>query len=203
MKKVAVLASGNGSNLQAILNAAAGGGIRNAYVALVISDRKDAYALERARQRDVPVKYFPARDYGSREEYDRALVAYLRDMEIDLVVLAGFMRLLSPVFVNAFPHRIMNIHPSLLPAFPGAHGVEDALCHGVKITGVTVHFVDEGTDTGPIVLQGAVAVYDNDTAETLRERIHKLEHGLYPKAISLWAQGRIKIEGRRCMISDK
>lgn len=202
MKRIAVLASGSGSNLQAIMDAVDSGKIRGAEVAVVVSDRKNAYALERARLRNVPVKYLSAKNFASREEYDRALVTYLEEEQIDLVVLAGFMRLLTPYFVLAFHHRILNIHPSLLPSFPGAHGVTDALDYGVKVTGCTVHFVDEGMDTGPILLQEAVEIRDDDTAESLHERIHTLEHRLYPKAIDLWVQGKIRLQGRRCMIHD-
>lgn len=202
MKKIAVLASGSGSNLQAILDAIERGDIRGAQVAVVVSDRKNAYALERARQRNIPVKHLSGKSYVSREEYDRDLVTYLEEMQTDLVVLAGFMRLMTPYFVLAYQNRIMNIHPSLLPAFPGAHGVADALAYGVKVTGCTVHFVDEGMDTGPIIVQEAIPVLDDDTAETLHERIHTLEHRLYPKAIDLWVRGKITIQGRRCVIND-
>jgi phosphoribosylglycinamide formyltransferase 1 len=202
MKRIAVLASGSGSNLQAILDAIEQGDITDAEVAVVISDRKNAYALERAQKHGVPARHLGAKKYTSREEYDWDLVTYLESMEIDLVVLAGFMRLMTPYFVLAFHHRIMNIHPSLLPAFPGAHGVIDALAYGVKVTGCTVHFVDEGMDTGPIILQEAVAICEGDTEGSLLERIHRLEHRLYPRAIDLWVHGKIKIEGRRCIIND-
>lgn len=202
MKKIAVLASGNGSNLQAIIDAVDSGVICGATVALVVSDRKKAYALERARQRNIPAAYFSAKRYASREEYDRALVTYLEERQIDLVVLAGFMRLLTPYFVLCFQHRILNIHPSLLPAFPGTSGVKDALEYGVKVTGCTVHFVDEGMDTGPIILQEALEVRDDDTVESLHQRIHALEHRLYPQAINLWLKGKIKIQGRRCFIDE-
>ncbi|EEG77413.1 phosphoribosylglycinamide formyltransferase [Dethiobacter alkaliphilus] len=202
MKRIAVLASGSGSNLQAIMDAIERRDITNAEVAVVISDRKNAYALERARQKSIPVKHQSSKNYQSREEYDRDLVTYLTEQQIDLVVLAGFMRLMTPHFVAAYPNRILNIHPSLLPAFPGAHSVRDALAYGVKVAGCTVHFVDEGMDTGPIILQEAVPVYDSDTEESLHERIHELEHRLYPRAIELWVQDKIKIEGRRCFIND-
>lgn len=201
-KRIAVLASGSGSNLQAIFEAIDSGEIRDAEVVLVLSDRKEAYALERAKKRNVPTKYIRAKDYASREEFDRHVVCVLEEAQIDLVVLAGYMRLITPVFLSVFKERVLNIHPSLLPAFPGGHGVADALAYGVKISGCTVHFVDEGMDTGPILLQEAVAVYDNDTAEILHERIRKLEHKLYPKAINLWVQGKIKFMGRRCVIDE-
>ncbi|NLZ38690.1 MAG: phosphoribosylglycinamide formyltransferase [Firmicutes bacterium] len=202
MKKIAVLASGNGSNLQAILDAVESGAITGAAVTLVISDKLDAFALKRAAASNVPTKCFLPAEYSTREEYDGALVTYLQAMQIDLVVLAGFMRLLTPYFVAAYPRQIMNIHPSLLPAFPGAHGVADALAYGVKVTGCTIHFVDEGMDTGPIILQEALTINDHDTMESLQQRIHELEHRLYPQAIDLCVRGKIKLEGRRCLIND-
>jgi phosphoribosylglycinamide formyltransferase-1 len=202
MKKIAVLASGNGSNLQAILDAVDSGKIEGGAVTLVVSNRKNAYALERARIKGIQTKYLSALRYSSREEYDRDLVTYLEEQEIDLVILAGFMRLLSHYFVLAFNHRILNIHPSLLPAFPGGHGVEDAIAYGVKVSGCTVHFVDEGMDTGPIILQEAVSVLEEDTAESLHQRIHALEYKLYPRAIDLWVRGKLKIQGRRCIIDE-
>lgn len=201
-KRVAVLVSGSGSNLQAILEAMDRGVIKNAEVVLVVSDRKEAYALERARLRNIPAKYLRAKSYASREEFDRELVGCLEQVQTDLVVLAGYMRLITPFFLLAFPQRVLNIHPSLLPAFPGGHGVADALAYGVKVSGCTVHFVDEGMDTGPILLQEAIPVYDDETVEALHGRIQLLEHQLYPKAISLWAQGKIIIQGRRCIINE-
>lgn len=201
-KKIAVLASGSGSNLQAILDALDRGEILDSEVVLVISDRKEAYALERAKRRNIPIKYLRAKDYVSREEFDRKVVCLLEEVQTDLVVLAGYMRIITPVFLLSFKQRVLNIHPSLLPAFPGGHGVADALAYGVKVSGCTVHFVDEGMDTGPILLQEAVPVYDDDTVETLHERIRQLEHKLYPKAINLWVQGKIKLMGRRCVINE-
>lgn len=203
LKRIAVLASGRGSNLQAIIDAVESGIIQGAAVALAVSDRKNAYALERARQKEIPTAYLNPRLYVSREEYDRELVAYLEEQQTDLVVLAGFMRLLTPYFVLAFQHRILNIHPSLLPAFPGKNGVADALAYGVKVTGCTVHFVDEGLDTGPIILQEALTVAANDTVESLHRRIHALEHRLYPQAINLWVNGKLRIQGRRCLIDEE
>lgn len=201
-KRISVLASASGSNLQAILEAIDRGEIRDAEVVLVVSDRKEAYALERARQRNIPTIHLRAKDFTSREDFDREAVRCLKDVQTDLVVLAGFMRLITPVFLAAFQQTVLNIHPSLLPAFPGGHGVADALAYGVKVSGCTVHFVDEGMDTGPILLQEAVPVYDDDTVEVLHERIRQLEHKLYPKAINLWAQGKITLIGRRCVIND-
>ncbi len=203
LKRIAVLASGRGSNLQAIIDAVESGIIQGAAVALVVSDRKNAYALDRARQKKIPTAYLNPRLYVSREEYDRELMAYLEEQQTDLVVLAGFMRLLTPYFVLAFQHRILNIHPSLLPAFPGKNGVADALAYGVKVTGCTVHFVDEGLDTGPIILQEALTVAANDTVESLHRRIHALEHRLYSQAINLWVNGKLRIQGRRCSIDEE
>lgn len=203
MKKIAVLASGNGSNLQVIMDAVERGEIKNAEVALVISDKKDAYALERARAKNIPALYFDPGKYATRDDYDRGLVTYLEKRQIDLVALAGFMRLLTPYFVLSFPERILNVHPSLLPSFPGANAVAGALAYGVKVSGCTVHFVDEGMDTGPIILQKAVAVYDDDTVETLHNRIKAAEHFLFPRAINLVLENRVTIVGRRCLINEK
>ncbi|NLN53192.1 MAG: phosphoribosylglycinamide formyltransferase [Firmicutes bacterium] len=202
MKRIAVLASGSGTNLQAIIDAVDDGTITGAQVTLVISDREDAFALERARNHNIPTMFFNRKNYAGREEFDGAIIAALQAQQIDLVILAGYMRLITPDFVAAFPQRILNIHPSLLPAFPGTQGVADALAYGVKVTGCTVHFVDEGMDTGPIILQEAIPVNDHDTRETLHQRIQVLEHKLYPQAIKLWLEGRLKIEGRRCLIDD-
>ena len=201
MKRIAVLASGRGTNLEAILEAAERGEIAGE-VALVISDQKEAQALQRAERRGIKNLFMDPRNYKGREQYDRAIVEQLQEDRIDLVALAGFMRLLSPLFVKAFPMQIMNIHPSLLPAFPGLDGVEQAFHYGVKVTGCTVHFVDEGLDTGPIILQEAVPVIQEDTVETLHQRIHASEYRLYPTAIDLFCQDKLKVEGRRCMIID-
>lgn len=202
MKRIAVLASGEGTNLQAILEAAERGEI-GGEVALVMSDQEEARALERARRRSVRSLYLDPRLYGGREEYDGTLAAELQQSGIDLVVLAGFMRLISPPLVRAFPMRIMNIHPSLLPSFPGTAGVQEALDYGVKVTGCTVHFVDEGLDTGPIILQETVPVLQSDTAETLQGRIHAAEYRLYPRAIQLFCLDMLRVEGRRCFIEQK
>lgn len=203
MKRIAVLASGKGSNLQVIIEACERGDIKNAQVVVVISDKKDAYALTRARNKGILAIHLSSKGYRFREDYDRKIVEILKEHEVDLVVLAGFMRVLSPFFVREFRNKILNIHPALLPSFPGAHGVRDALNYGVKVTGCTVHFVDEGMDTGPIVLQEAVKVVDTDTEETLHSSIQEIEHKLYPKAIDLVLQGKVKIEGRRCIVDEK
>ena len=201
MKRIAVLASGRGSNLKAILKAAKKGEIAGK-IALMISDRADAPALDIAREGGIKALHVDPKTYRSRESYDQVLINTLKEEEIDLIVLAGFMRLLSPLFVQAFPLQILNIHPSLLPAFPGTHGIEQAFNYGVKVTGCTVHFVDEGLDSGPVVLQEAVPVIQQESVKTLQQRIQALEHRLYPTAIDLFCRGKLKVEGRRCYIID-
>lgn len=196
---VGVLASGRGSNLQAILEASARPGFP-ARVAVVISDRERAGALERARVAAVEALWIDPKDFGDREAYDRALVHALQARGVGLVCHAGWMRILSPVYVRAFAGRALNIHPSLLPSFPGLHPQRQALDHGAKVSGATVHFLDEGVDTGPIVLQAAVPVQPADTEETLAARILVEEHRLYPEAIRLFAEGRLRIEGRRVIV---
>lgn len=202
MKKIAVLASGQGTNLEAILEAAERGEIAG-QISLVISDRAEAPALGRAERRGIRAVYFNPREYAGREKYDLALINELREAHVDLVVLAGYMRLLTAQFVAAFSLKIMNIHPSLLPAFPGLDGVEQALEYGVKVTGCTVHFVDEGLDSGPVILQEAVPVLQHETINTLHQRIHAAEHRLYPRAIDLFCRDKLKVEGRRCLIIDE
>lgn len=192
----AVLASGNGSNLQAIIDAKKKGRIKGE-LKLVISDKADAKALVRARKAGVKsVLFVNPKDFPSREDFDDELVALLRKEKVGLVVLAGFMRILTPVFVKAFRHKIVNVHPALLPAFKGGRAVKDALAHGIKVTGVTVHFVDEEVDQGAIIAQAPVAVKSGDTVESLSRRIHKVEHVIYPKAIDLFLRGKLKISGR-------
>jgi phosphoribosylglycinamide formyltransferase-1 len=198
---LAVLASGQGSNLQAIIEAVERGEIHGR-VRAVISDVKEAYALERARRHNIEAIYLNPQDFPGRKAFNEAIAALLEERAIDLVVLAGYMRLLSPAVIDRFRGRIMNIHPSLLPAFPGLEGVKQALDYGVKVSGCTVHFVDEGLDTGPIILQEAVPVYDDDTVESLHERIHKVEHRLYPRAIQLFIEGKLRLEGRRCVRNE-
>ena len=199
MKHLAVLASGEGTNLEAILEAVERGEVKGR-VGLVVSDRIAALALARAQKRQINAMFLDPKKYNSREDHDRALIKILKKARIDLVILAGYMRLLSSLFIQAFPGQIMNIHPSLLPAFPGTDGVEQALEYGVKVTGCTVHFVDEGLDSGPIILQETVPVIQNETSTTLIQRIHAAEHRLYPIAIDLFCRERLIIEGRRCLI---
>ncbi|MGH7321692.1 MAG: phosphoribosylglycinamide formyltransferase [Candidatus Rokuibacteriota bacterium] len=191
-----VLASGRGSNLQAILDAIEAGRCP-ARVAVVVSDRARAAALTRARNAGAAAVHVDPHAYPDRGAFDEAMSLVLSEHDVELVCLAGYMRLLSPGFVKAFCGRILNVHPALLPAFPGLRAQRQALEYGVKLAGVTVHFVDEGVDTGPIVLQVAVPVHDDDTEETLTARILAEEHHLYPEAIRLYAEGRLEIDGRR------
>jgi phosphoribosylglycinamide formyltransferase 1 len=193
-----VLASGRGSNLQAILDAIEAGHCP-ARVAVVVSDRKDAPALERARRAGAKAVHLDPRAYPDRVAFDDAVAEVLHQHGAELVCLAGYMRVLSAEFVRRFPGRILNVHPALLPAFPGLYAQRRALEHGVKIAGATVHFVDEGVDTGPIVLQAAVPVLDDDTDDTLASRILVEEHRLYPEAIRLYAEGRLRLAGRRVL----
>ena len=191
---IAVFVSGNGTNLQAIIDAVSRGGIKTE-IALVISDNKNAYALERAKKARIETFVLSHKEFSSRESYDREIIKELEKKKVDLVVLAGFMRLLSPYFVKKYKNRILNIHPSLLPLFKGTHGIKDAFESGTKKTGVTVHFVDEKLDHGPIILQETVNVDADDTLDTLEEKIHKIEHKLYPEAIRLFVEGKLKVEG--------
>jgi len=195
MLKVGVLASGRGSNLQAILDECGAGRIP-AKVVVVISDKEGALALQRAKKAGAEA-LFISPEGMKREEYDAKLIEELKKRDVGLVVLAGYMRLVSPVFVNAFRNKIINIHPALLPSFPGTHGQRDALQGGAKVSGCTVHFVDEECDHGPIILQKTVPVTDDDTEETLSARILEQEHKALPEAVRLFAEGRLRVEGRR------
>jgi phosphoribosylglycinamide formyltransferase 1 len=195
-KRIGVLLSGRGSNFEALAESVAAGRIPNAEIAVVISNREGAPGIERARARGIETRVIPSKGL-EREAYDRQVVAALREKQVDLVCLAGFMRLLSPYFVAAFPNRILNIHPSLLPAFPGLEAQRQALEYGVKRSGCTVHIVDENLDAGPIVTQAVVPVLDDDTLETLANRILKEEHRIYSEAVRLVLEGRFRIEGRR------
>jgi phosphoribosylglycinamide formyltransferase-1 len=198
--RIGVLISGNGTNLQAIIDRSLAGDLQ-AEVVCVISNKADAFGLQRASNHNIPAVHLDYREFSGRAEYDAALVALLKQHEVDLVILAGFMRIVTKVLLDAFPHRVMNIHPALLPAFPGLDAQKQALEYGVKVSGCTVHFVDTGTDTGPIILQATVPVREDDTVESLSERIHVEEHKLYPAAIQLFAQGRLEVTGRRVRIS--
>lgn len=193
--RVAVLASGSGTNLQALIDAFESGGLKG-LIALVISDNNQAYALERASKHNIPAHYIGREDFESREEYEMEMVKVIKDQQVDLVLLAGFMRILSPKFLEHFSGQIMNIHPSLLPAFKGLDAQGQALEYGAKISGCTVHFVDEGMDTGPIILQAAVPVLADDSRDDLAKRILKEEHRIYPEAVKLYQEGRLKRDGR-------
>jgi len=197
-----VLASGRGSNLQAILDACARPDFP-ARVAVVVSDRERAPALDRARAAGVETLWLNPKDFADRESYDTALVRELETRGVGLVCQAGWMRILSTVYVRAFRGRAMNIHPSLLPAFPGLHPHRQALDHGVKVSGATVHFTDEGVDTGPIIVQAAVPVEPGDTDDTLAARVLTVEHRLYPEAIRLFAEGRLRLVGRKVIVNPE
>lgn len=201
-KKIGVLLSGRGSNFEALADSIAAGKIPNAEIAIVLSNRENAPGLERARARGIAAKAIPSKGL-EREPYDKLVVAALTEAGIDLVCLAGYMRLISPYFVSAFPNRILNIHPSLLPAFPGLEAQRQALEHGAKISGCTVHFVDENLDAGPIVIQAAVPIEDCDTVETLSAKILREEHRVYAEAVRIVLDGRFRIEGRRVITTEE
>jgi len=197
--KLGVLISGTGTNLQAIIDAILHGDLK-AEIRLVISNRDDAQGLERARRHGIETTVIDHRKFASREDFDRAILAALLDRSVELVALAGFMRLLSPVMLEAFAGRIMNIHNSLLPSFPGIHGPKDAIEYGVKIAGCTVFFVTAGVDVGPVIVQAAVPVLPGDDEQRLAARILLQEHRIFPHAIALFQQGRLEIQGRRVII---
>jgi len=197
--RIGALVSGRGTNLQAIIDACRREEL-GAEVVLAVTNKKDSGAVFRCHDAKIPCLFVDHRSYSTREEFDGAVVAALRDANVDLVVLAGFMRVLTPIMIRAYPGRIMNIHPSLLPAFPGLHPQKQALEHGVRFSGCTVHFVDEGVDSGPIILQAVVPVFDDDSEEILQQRILAEEHIIYPRAVRLFAQNRLKTEGRRVRI---
>jgi phosphoribosylglycinamide formyltransferase 1 len=198
--KLGVLVSGRGSNLQAIIDNIEKG-LLPAEIVVVISDQPDAYSLERARKHNIPAIHISAKGYKKkRDEYDTLLVAELQKNNVELVCLAGFMRIITPTLIKAFPNRILNIHPALLPAFPGLRVQKAALDHGVKFSGCTVHFVDKDVDTGPIIIQAVVPIFDDDTEDSLSERILRQEHKIYSRAIHLYAEGRLKIDGRRVLV---
>jgi phosphoribosylglycinamide formyltransferase 1 len=200
-RRIGVLLSGRGSNFEALAESCATGRIPDAAIALVVSNREGAPGVERARGRGIPARVIPSKGL-EREAYDRQVAAALDEARVELVCLAGYMRLLSPFFVAHFPGRILNIHPSLLPAFPGLEAQRQALEHGVKWTGCTVHFVDENLDAGPIILQTAVGVRDDDTVESLSARILAEEHRIYTEAVRIVLEGRYRIEGRRVLRAE-
>jgi phosphoribosylglycinamide formyltransferase-1 len=196
---IAVLLSGSGTNLQAMIDAIEAGKL-DAKIQVVLSNKADAYGLARALKHGIPTEVLNHKDYASREAYDEAVVARLRARGVELVVLAGFMRLLSPVFVKAYSNRIMNIHPALLPAFPGLNVQQKAVEHGVRFSGCTVHFVNEECDEGPIIIQAVVPVFPDDNGERLAARILEQEHRIYPRAIQLFAEGRLRVVGRKVVV---
>jgi len=199
MLRIGVLASGGGTNLQAIMDAAETGAL-GAEVCVVVSDNPKAGALERAGSRGIPTVVVDKKEFPSRAGFDREMVRVLKEHGVELVVLAGFMRLLTGDFLDAFPMRIMNIHPALLPSFPGLGVQKMAIEHGVRFSGCTVHFVDRGCDTGPIIIQAVVPVLADDTPDTLAARILVEEHRIYPRAIRLYSEGRLRVEGRRVIV---
>src|ERR1700678_4003104 len=198
-KRIGVRLSGRGSNFEALAESVAAGRIPNAEIAIVLSNREAAPGLQKAIERKIPAKAVPSKGL-EREAYDKLVVAALQEANVDLVCLAGYMRLLSPHFVSAFPNRIINIHPSLLPAFPGLESQRQAIEHGAKFSGCTVHFVDENLDAGPIILQACVPIEDDDTPDTLAERILKQEHRIYTEAVKIVLEGRYRIDGRRVRV---
>ena len=213
MLKLGVLASGRGSNLQAIIDAIKSGALK-ANLALVLSNKAEAQALEWARKHGAPTMFLdpkpfstkstdPREKQAAREAYDRAVLDALKQYDVELVALAGYMRIVTPVLIDSYPNRMMNIHPSLLPSFPGLDVQQKALDWGVKLAGCTVHFVTEGVDEGPIILQTSVPVLDGDSAETLAARILIEEHKIYPRAIQLYAEGRLRVDGRRVYIDER
>lgn len=199
MINIGVLVSGSGTNLQAIIGSIEAGQI-DGKICIVVSDNLDAYALKRAGKHNIETRYINFKEFNNREEYDKKIISILKEKDCDLVVLAGYMKILTPYFINAYKNKIMNIHPALLPSFPGLHVQKKAIAHGVKVSGCTVHFVDEGLDSGPIILQKAVKVKEDDSEESLTKRILKEEHNIYPRAIQLFALGRLMIKGRKVFI---
>ena len=198
--KIGILISGRGSNIESIIKSCQNNYIP-AVVAIVISDNPDALGIKIAQSYNVPTEIIERKLFPSKEEFEKHIISLLNENEVKLICLAGFMRILSPLFVRTFSGRIMNIHPALLPSFPGLHAQRQALDYGVKISGATVHFVDEGVDTGPIIIQKAVEVLDNDTEESLSQRILQKEHQIYPKAIKLFFENKLIIDGRKVKIN--
>ena len=197
---IGILASGRGSNFQSIIDSIESGNL-SAKIAILITDKSDAYAIERASKHNIETLIIKPSDFSDKNEYYSHIAVELKKRNVGLVVLAGFMRVVGKALIDQFPDRVINIHPALLPSFPGLHGHKDAIDYGVRISGCTVHFADEGVDTGPIIMQAAVPAYHDDTEDTLSERILKQEHRIYPYAIKLFAEGKITIDGRKVTIT--
>jgi len=199
---IAVLVSGRGSNLQSVIDNIENGTIPNASVSLVISDTKDAYAMERSKKHGIDAIFVDPASYPEKAGFESKILQLLKDYNIGLVLLAGYMRVVGPTLLDPFKDRIINIHPALLPSFPGLHGQAQAFDHGVKVSGCTVHFVDEGVDTGPIIIQKCVPVLEDDTQETLASRILEQEHKIFPEAVRLFVRGKLIIEGHKVRIVE-
>jgi phosphoribosylglycinamide formyltransferase-1 len=199
--RLGVLASGRGSNFQSIIDAIGSKHIK-AEIEILITDNPSAFAVERAKKHNIEYLTIQPKEYDSKDHFYRKIADELKQRSVDLVILAGFMRIVGKPLIDEYPNRIMNIHPALLPSFPGLHGQKQAIEYGVRISGCTVHFVDERMDTGPVIIQAAVPVFPDDTEESLSEKILRLEHKIYPEAIRLYAEGRIEIEGRNVKIKD-
>ena len=202
MLRFAVFASGNGSNLQAIIDAVKEKVI-HAELALVFSDRPKAYALTRAKLAGIRTLYLRRQDYATPQSYERDIVIHLKEHKIDFIVLAGYMKILTPFFIRTYRERILNVHPSLLPSFKGIQGIKDTFTYGAKVAGATVHFVDDKMDHGPIILQDSFKVDEDETLESLEEKVHKVEHKIYPRAIALFVDSRLQIRGRKVKVLDK
>jgi len=202
MKKFAIFISGKGTNLQAIIDAVKRRDIK-AELALVFSNKRKALGLKRAQEAGIKTLFLDRKHYATPQSYERDIVINLKREEIDFVVLAGYMKILSPFFIKSFPKKILNVHPALLPSFKGARGIKDTFTYGVKVSGVTIHFVDQKMDHGPIIMQEAFKLEPGETMDTLEEKIHKVEHRIYPKAIALFAEDRLKVKGRKVTILEK
>lgn len=200
MLSIAVFISGSGSNLQSIIDSIEAGRV-TARIAVVISNEPDAYGLVRAKKHGIPTAALHHREFATRRDFEGAILAVLETYPVDLICLAGFMRVLTPEFLRRYPHRIINIHPAILPSFAGTHGQKDAYDYGVKFSGCTIHFVDEGVDTGPIIMQAVVPVMTDDTVESLQGRILTQEHKIYPQVIQFIAEGRVKVIGRKVVVT--
>jgi len=198
---IGVLVSGSGTNLQSIIDNSEKG-LLDADIKVVISNNPDAYALERSKKHHIPTVVIEQKNFKSREDFDRKMIEVLKSYSIELVVMAGFMRVLSSVFLEAFPMKVINIHPAILPSFQGLHGQQKAFDYGVKFSGCSVHFADDGVDTGPIIIQAVVPVYDDDTEESLSQRILKEEHKIFSQAIQFYAEGKLEIVGRKVRLKD-